>query len=119
MEEVTNEKVEQFFSGEFNKDKIQLEIPEPFATTPIYKPSRFALPTEIDIRDMVVGSHATSSGSGVTSEELVSKFSDLYSGKLGVKEKVQEVIARKCQTVDNADGNRVWLKWVHSTQAPQ
>ncbi|KAL0059988.1 3-hydroxyisobutyryl-CoA hydrolase [Marasmius tenuissimus] len=119
LEEVKNEKVDQFFSGEFNKDQIQLEIPEPFASNPIYKPSRFALPTEIDIRDMVVGSHATSSGSGITSNELVSKFSDLYSGKLGVREKVLEVITRKCQTVDNADGNRVWLKWVHSTKAPQ
>ncbi|KAL0577803.1 3-hydroxyisobutyryl-CoA hydrolase [Marasmius crinis-equi] len=119
LEEVTNEKIDEFFNGKYITEKDQLEIPEPFASNPIYKPSRFALPTEIDIRDMVVGSHATSSGSGIKADELAAKFDDLYRGKMGVKEKVREVVARKCKTIDNKDGNRVWLQWVHTPTAPQ
>ncbi|KAG7092895.1 hypothetical protein E1B28_009202 [Marasmius oreades] len=119
LEEITPEKVDDFFNGKYITDKDRLEIPEPFASNTISKPSRFALPTEIEIRDVVTGSHVTSSGSGVTQDELVAKITDLYNGKMGVKEKVLEVIARKCETTDNADGNRVWMKWVHSTEAPQ
>ncbi|KAF9261400.1 3-hydroxyisobutyryl-coenzyme A hydrolase [Marasmius fiardii PR-910] len=119
LEEVTPQMVNDFFNGKYITEKVKLEIPEPFASVPLHKPNRFALPTEIDIRDMVTGGHVTSSGSGITQDELVAKVTDLYNRKMGVREKVLEVIARKCRLADNADGNRVWLKWVHSAEAPQ
>ncbi|EEB89211.1 hypothetical protein MPER_12715 [Moniliophthora perniciosa FA553] len=68
---------------------------------------------------MVTGDHPSGANSGLTEDELVDKFNALYDGKVGVKEKVLEVARRRCQLVDNADGNRVWLQWRHSVEEPK
>lgn len=82
------------------------------------KPMKYALPTEDEIGSLVRGSHTSGGGTGLRLDELVSKFNDLRQGKLGVKEKVLEVANRKCEVVDNGDGNFVWLKWKHSPNRP-
>lgn len=79
---------------------------------------KYALPTEDEIGTMVRGSHNSGGGTGIRLDELVSKFNDLRPGKMGVKEKVIEVARRKCEVVDNKDGNFVWLKWKHTPTHP-
>jgi len=74
---------------------------------------RFALPTEEEIGSIVMGTHVSGGGLGVRFDELLARFAEIRPGKLGVKEKVLEVVQRKCELTDNADGNRVWLKWKH------
>jgi len=79
---------------------------------------KYALPTEDEIGSLVRGSHTSGGGTGLRLDELLSKFNDLRQGKLGVKEKILEVVGRKCDVVDNGDGNFVWLKWKHIPTRP-
>ena len=79
---------------------------------------KYALPTEDEIGSVVRGSHSSGGGTGIRLDELVSRFHDLRQGKMGVKGKVLEVAKRKCEIVDNEDGNFVWLKWKHSPTRP-
>ena len=90
-----------------------LTIPDHVMPTKDKNPMRYCLPTEKEIGSMVRGSHPSSGKSGLTLPELISKFDNLRKGKHGVREKVLEVVQRKCDTVDNADGNFQWLKWKH------
>jgi 3-hydroxyisobutyryl-CoA hydrolase len=104
-----------FFSADspYLSSVPKLTVPEYLSTAKEKNPMRYALPTEQEIESMVLGSHYSSGKSGIKMEELVSKFEDLRPGKLGVKEKVLEVAKRKCEIVDNSDGNFQWLKWRH------
>ena len=88
-------------------------VPEHLLTAKEKNPMRYTLPTEKEIGTMVLGSHHASGKAGLKLEELVSKFEHLRRGKHGVKEKILEVAQRKCEIVDNADGNFQWLKWKH------
>lgn len=72
---------------------------------------QYALPSEEEIGSVVRGSHKSGGSKGLRLDELIARFEDLRGGKMGVKEKVTEVVSRKCEVVDNADGNFVWLKW--------
>lgn len=83
---------------------------EDISSTP-RDPMRYALPTEEEIRAVVAGSATSGGSTSVTLPELVARFQERTNGKYGVKEKVEEVVARQCQVVDNNDGNFVWLKW--------
>lgn len=73
-------------------------------------PMQHALPTEAEIRQMVTGSHTASGGTALTKEEVVAKFLSLRKGKMGVKEKVLDVIERNCIEEQDKSGNR-YLKW--------
>jgi len=79
---------------------------------------KFALPTDEEIGAVVRGTHSSGGTTGITLDELLSRFEQLRQGKMGVREKVLEVAQRRCQTVDNADGNYVWLKWNHGRPRP-
>ncbi|KAK7467509.1 3-hydroxyisobutyryl-CoA hydrolase [Stygiomarasmius scandens] len=116
LEEVTDEILDKFFNPEsvYLQNLPEFSVPEHLKSAPI-RPSRFALPTELDIKDMVIGEHQASGDTGLTLDELVSNFENLYDHKTGVREKVMDTVARKCQVVDNADGNKVWLKWNYSS----
>ena len=72
---------------------------------------KFALPTEEEIGAVIRGAHPSGGATGMKLDELLSRFEEFRQGKMGVREKVLEVAKRRCQTVDNADVNFVWLKW--------
>jgi 3-hydroxyisobutyryl-CoA hydrolase len=76
-------------------------------------PAKYALPTELEIGAVVRGSGTSSGGTGLTLEELLSHFGQRRPGKHGIREKVLEVVQRKCDLVDNGDKNYRWLKWKH------
>lgn len=72
---------------------------------------RFALPTEKDIHNVVIGSHSTSGGSAITKEEVFAKYHLFRKGKMGVREKVLEVIERKCVEEEDKLSGKKFLKW--------
>ncbi|KAF5373676.1 hypothetical protein D9758_000876 [Tetrapyrgos nigripes] len=111
LEEVTDEIVDRFFSSEseYLQGTREFSMPAEFLNN--NDPSKYALPTQQSIHDMVTGAHKSSGGTGLMLDELVSNFENMYGNKIGVREKVLEVADRKCKVVDNADGNNVWLKW--------
>jgi 3-hydroxyisobutyryl-CoA hydrolase len=74
-------------------------------------PMRYALPTEAEIKLLVKGSHGTSGSSALTKDELVQKAVKLSKDKMGVREKILDVVARKCVEVTE-DGDPVkYLRW--------
>jgi 3-hydroxyisobutyryl-CoA hydrolase len=115
LEEVTEEIVSRFFdpNSPFLASAPELTIPEHFKSGPSSHLMKYALPMEEEIGAVVRGAHTTGGATGVSLDELVARFDRLRQEKLGVREKVMEVAQRRCQTVDNADGNFVWLKWNH------
>ncbi|KIM49385.1 hypothetical protein M413DRAFT_438570 [Hebeloma cylindrosporum] len=112
---VSPEIVSRFFEADspFLKDVPSLSLPADLTSGTLSNPTKYALPTEEEIGSVVLGSHATGGGLGVRIDELLGRFAELRPGKMGVKEKVMEVVQRKCEVTDNRDGNRVWLKWIH------
>lgn len=74
-------------------------------------PMRYALPMEDEIKQLVVGNHKTSGGTTITQAELIQHLETLRRGKMGIREKVNEVVARRCvEHVDKESGAK-WLKW--------
>jgi 3-hydroxyisobutyryl-CoA hydrolase len=110
LEEVTSEHVERFFSeeSEFMTLRPTLSIPGYLMHSKETPASRFALPTEKDIGDVIRGSHSSSGQMAITRGELLSKFEKLRPGKHGVREKIEEIVGRKCVCVDGE-----WLQWRH------
>lgn len=85
--------------------------PISFATPggPAYKAyphARFSLPSEDEIRMFVTGEARGSGDHALNRSDLIGKVSATRAGKVGVREKVDEVIRRKCIVGD--DG---YLKW--------
>ncbi|XP_006458002.1 hypothetical protein AGABI2DRAFT_133832 [Agaricus bisporus var. bisporus H97] len=120
LAEVTEDLVDRFFNptSPFLASTPELEIPSSLANTLPNPPSKFALPTEQEIGEVVRGSHSSGGNTGIRLNELVARFQSLRPGKMGVKEKVLEVAARRCGVEDNADGNTVWLKWKREPTLP-
>lgn len=73
-------------------------------------PSQFALPTEAEIREIIVNSR-TGDVPGLKYGELISRLVYSRQGKSGVKEKVLEVVRRKCGLQDHIDGDTAPLQW--------
>lgn len=116
VEGVSDELVSRFFepTSPFLKSVPELTIPKHLSSGVVSRPMRYGLPTEEEIGALVRGSHSSGGTTGIRLDELIAKFNDMRQGKMGVKEKVVEVAHRKCEIVDNADGNFVWLKWKHA-----
>lgn len=117
--EVSDEIVSRFFdpSSPFLPIVPTLTIP-PHLGAELGNRMKYALPTEAEIGSLVRGSHTSGGSTGLRLDELISRFSNLRQGKLGVKEKIIEVASRRCEVVDNGDGNFVWLKWKHIPTRP-
>ena len=117
INDVSPATVSRFFdqNSPFLKDAPALELPDIGSGT-ISNPLKYALPSEEEIGSVVKGSHASGGGLSMRLDEVLARFADLRPGKVGVKEKVLEVVDRCCVVTDNADANRVWLKWKHASR---
>ncbi|KAH9483961.1 3-hydroxyisobutyryl-CoA hydrolase, mitochondrial [Psilocybe cubensis] len=115
LQEVTPAIVNRFFDPKspFLTSAPSLDLPAELTSGTISNPLKYALPTEKEIGSVVTGSHASGGGLGLRFDELLDRFAELRPGKMGVKEKLLEVVQRRCVLTDNADGNQVWLKWKH------
>ncbi|KAJ7632999.1 3-hydroxyisobutyryl-coenzyme A hydrolase isoform 1 [Roridomyces roridus] len=112
VEEVTDEIVERFFSPHSkylaNAPTVELDAGRGASER---TQLRYTLPTEDDIRDVITGADPDSGDMGYTLDDLLEYYHDSRAGKLGVAEKILEVVERKTSLVDNKDGNYVWLRW--------
>jgi len=63
--------------------------------------ARYTLPSEEDIEKFARGSHPDSGALAVNFQDVVEKFVESTNGKHGVKEKVREVLARRCGIAEN------------------
>ena len=116
LEEIPDSKIRSDFfekKSPFLSSTPKLTIPDYLLPIRESNPMRYALPTEAQIGELVMGSHSTSGHTSITLEELISKLETLRNGKMGIREKVTEVVNRKCKIVDNKDGNYQWLSWKH------
>ncbi|OCH92106.1 3-hydroxyisobutyryl-coenzyme A hydrolase [Obba rivulosa] len=116
IEEVDDSYIlEQFFT-KYSPEKGNVPAitpPEFLAGSKPVNPMRFALPTEEEIGQMVSGSHPQSGSTEITLEELLAKFENLKHGKHGVREKILEVVQRRCTAEQDKHLNKTWLKWIH------
>ncbi|KAJ6531238.1 3-hydroxyisobutyryl-CoA hydrolase [Mycena capillaripes] len=115
LEEVTTEIVDRFFSPHSSFLKNAPTVTD-FDFGGVRAGSertqlKYTLPTENDIRDVITGQDPDSGTMGYTLDDLLEYFYDSRGGKIGVNEKVLEVVRRKTTVVDNDDGNFVWLRW--------
>lgn len=115
LKEVAPDIVSRFYDPDspYLEGAPKLHILEDLTSNLISNPMKFALPTEMEIGSVVTGQHASGGEMSIRIDELLARFVELRPGKMGVKEKILEVIERKCDLIDNADGNRVWLQWKH------
>lgn len=72
-----------------------------------YPYRKYSLPTEKDIRDVVTGDAVGSGDKALTKDEVLRAVEREWDGKQGVRQKVEEVLARKCKSDDAG-----YLKWV-------
>ena len=73
-----------------------------------YPYSKFALPTEEEIRKVVTGETPDAGSVSMTQQEVVDFFLKDRKGKIGVREKVLEVLNRKTTQIVGQEG----LKWI-------
>ncbi|EGO21178.1 hypothetical protein SERLADRAFT_398624 [Serpula lacrymans var. lacrymans S7.9] len=102
--EVSPELVDRFFSADsvYHSATPRLSPPDM-----LYKdkrdPMRYALPTEAEIGHVVQMLTQSNNNSAIALSVLLSKFDDLRPGKHGIKEKVLEVVQRRCD-LTNREG---------------
>ncbi|KZT69806.1 3-hydroxyisobutyryl-CoA hydrolase [Daedalea quercina L-15889] len=116
INEVTDEFIQKSFFPQLKADDTtapRLNPPEWLPDAKFLNPMLYALPTEKEIGEMVVGSHKSSGSTVVTLDELIAKFEEKKAGKAGVREKIIEVVQRKCTAEEDAQSGKKWLKWVH------
>jgi 3-hydroxyisobutyryl-CoA hydrolase len=104
----------KFFSldSQYLQKTPKIRVPEILRNVKSIDPMRFALPREDDIGLVVKGAHGSSSAFAITLPELLEKYESLTDNKIGVREKILEVTARKTTSKRDADGNE-WLIWKH------
>jgi len=114
VEDVSPAIVSRFFDkgSEYLANTPQLAVPDNLARA-TGDPMKFALPTERAIAQRFRDARSTA----IALPDLLSYFDRLdvlQPGKQGVREKVLEVIQRRCEFVDREDGKqRHWLRWAH------
>jgi len=114
VQDVSPAIVSRFFEkgSKYLTNTPQLSVPDNLARAP-GDPMKFALPTERGVAQRFRDAKSTA----VALPDLLSYFDGvdvLRPGKPGVREKVLEVIQRRCEFVDRGDGKqRHWLRWAY------
>lgn len=116
LEDVKDSDVRAKFFGQFSPENgtaPALEVPQDLVAQPskVAQPWRYTLPRESEIQQVVVGDHATSGGYALTREEVLDKFHTMRQGKMGVVEKVAEVLLRKTVEEPDKETGRRYVKW--------
>ncbi len=117
LNEVNDEEIRQTFFSKFSPEQDTAPKITPPAYLPqpnqLADPMRYALPTEVEIRSMVDGSHRDSGATEITLDELLAKFDRARGRKPGMREKILEVVQRKCVSEQDKHMDKRWLKWKH------
>ncbi|KAJ7161513.1 3-hydroxyisobutyryl-CoA hydrolase [Mycena crocata] len=112
LHEVTDEIVDRFFSphSKYLQNAPTL-VQDAIQSSSERAQLNYGLPTENDIRDVITGEEPDSGDMGYTLDDLLEYYHDSRANKIGVSDKVLEVVRRKTTVIDNDDGNSVWLRW--------
>ncbi|TFK94747.1 3-hydroxyisobutyryl-coenzyme A hydrolase [Polyporus arcularius HHB13444] len=117
LNEVNDEEIRRTFFSKFSPEQDTAPKITPPAYLPqpnqLADPMRYALPTEVEIRSMVDGSHRDSGATEITLDELLAKFDRARGRKPGMREKILEVVQRKCVSEQDKHMDKRWLKWKH------
>ncbi|KZV65416.1 3-hydroxyisobutyryl-coenzyme A hydrolase [Peniophora sp. CONT] len=103
LADVSDATVEEYFTQETAPKLIMPRIEKESKGR---DPRKYALPGEELIMKVVKGEHPASPDTAITVEELLDRFDELTNNKAGVREKVLEVVNRKC----TMDGDK-FLSW--------
>lgn len=98
LEEVTQAHVDAFFRNPTGERKLQLLTSGPSSNYTRYPHAWCGLPTEADVEEKV-------KQGGKSRSQILTAFMEAKSGKMGTREKVREILARK--TVEE-DGVATW-----------
>jgi 3-hydroxyisobutyryl-CoA hydrolase len=105
--------ISHFFksSSPYLQNAPLLEVPE-IEDSSRTDVTRYGLPSEEEIQQVVTGVHRTSSKKGLDAVQVMKTFQNLYPHKGGLEEKVSEVLARKCDVVDDP-GHFQHVRWIY------
>lgn len=103
LADVSDATVEGYFTQETSPKLIMPRIEKDSKARDHRK---YALPSEESIMKVVKGEHPSSPDTAITVEELLDRFDELTNNKAGVREKVLEIVNRKCKM----DGDK-FLSW--------
>lgn len=103
LSDVSDAAVEEYFTQETAPKLIMPRMEKDSKTR---DPKKYALPAEELIMKVVKGEHPSSPDTAITVEELLDRFDELTNNKAGVREKVLDVVNRKCKM----DGDK-FLSW--------
>jgi 3-hydroxyisobutyryl-CoA hydrolase len=106
LDDISDDEIEKFYFESFDKHHLNLLNIRSFENYPY---SRFALPTEEEIRKVVTGETPDAGSVSMTKQEIVDFFLKDRKAKIGVREKVSEVLDRKTTQIDGQEG----LKWIN------
>ncbi|MCJ1356778.1 MAG: hypothetical protein MMC33_006774 [Icmadophila ericetorum] len=98
LNEVSNSDIDEFFRVEGEK-KFQLLGHEDYRDYPFWK---FGLPREDEVMRVVQEGNGVGGERG--REEVIGYFLQEREGKVGVREKVEEILDRRCQGVEEGKG---------------
>ncbi|KAG8937312.1 hypothetical protein FRC02_000082 [Tulasnella sp. 418] len=73
-------------------------------------PMAYSLPSEVELRQIIQGSHQFSASTAYNLDDLIGRFRQLRP-KHGVEEKIREVVARKCELVPATEQQQAYLQW--------
>ncbi|EJD53137.1 3-hydroxyisobutyryl-coenzyme A hydrolase isoform 1 [Auricularia subglabra TFB-10046 SS5] len=97
--------VDNFFkpSSPYLQDRPTLDLEAPLSSAPPPSFMRFSLPSEHYVESVVRGTNTSSGRHALTAEEVVDTICRTFKDKPGTREKVQEIIQRKCRVLDDPD----------------
>jgi len=108
--------ISRFFkaSSSYIENAVTLEVPSESVDSESSQTNvtKYGLPSEKEIEQVVTGTHRTSPSKGFDAVQVMKMFQTLYPHKGGLEEKVSEVLARKCEVVDDP-GHFQHVRWIH------
>lgn len=113
LQEVSVDLVKDFFSSEsqYVKAAPKLELDEEsHPSAQKLEPTKFALPAEHEIEQIVRGLHPESGAVAYNVDNLIKKFRDMTNNKHGVEAKIRDVVSRRCEEIADPY-NHHCLRW--------
>ncbi|KAG8757135.1 hypothetical protein FRC12_010383 [Ceratobasidium sp. 428] len=107
LEDTPSDVIKQFFDQNSpyvaSAPRLKLNRSSP----PEDKFTRYALPNEGVVQAAIQGSLPGSGSFALTPAELIASFERKYGQKIGLRQKIEEIIDRRCKVVDG------YLEWNH------
>ncbi|KAG9306831.1 hypothetical protein G9A89_005732 [Geosiphon pyriformis] len=104
LEEISDKDIEEFYLKSPVLSSLNLLNPRSYERYPF---AQFALPSEEEVKKVVTGENRDVGSLALTKPEVLDFFLKDRNGKIGVREKILEILARKTRTLGGSDS----LQW--------